>query len=306
MGCRQFMQHPLANAYTGNNQMPRVQQFRERREHDRSHAHDLGAIASHAKAIDAALRIEPQDLPQHLPQAAEIQSIETRHAWARSNSSQRLRIPSTGHSSTAADLHRSPRLRAQNGTDVRLQGGEGLGYKRSGEIKLLHQANRAERKGESAIDFAPAEKTHLQAAAAEIENQPGRKASYGNREYRLAYQPSFFRRADGDEFNACFAVDTRDQGIAIGGLTQGAGGDRGIFIHFVAVEQASEMLESLDGPRHCARVQSLSREDVVPQPNRPARAGELAYLRGRTGARHDCTDRVRSRIQRGNHQWRWG
>ena len=99
------MQHPLANAYTGNNQLPRVQQFRERREHDRSHAHDLGAIASHAKAIDAALRIEPQDLPQHLPQATEIQSIETRHAWAWSNSSQRLGIASTGHSRTAADLH---------------------------------------------------------------------------------------------------------------------------------------------------------------------------------------------------------
>ena len=101
-------------------------------------------------------------------------------------------------------------------------------------------------------------------------------------------------------------VDTRDQDIAIDGFPHGAGGDRRVFIHFVAIEQAPEMQEGFDGPGHRARVQSFSRKYVMTQPNRPARAGKFADLRGRAGTGHDRTDRVRSRVERSNHQRRGG
>src|SRR5437879_7377408 len=202
MGCRQFMQHSFTNAYTGNNQLPRVQQFLERREQDRGHAHNFGAIAPHAKTIHAAVHIEPQNLPEQLPQTAEIQSIETRHPRTRGNSSERLCIASASHSGAAADLHRTPKLRAQHGANVRLQRAESLGCKRSGQIELFHQANRAERKRESAIDSSSAQETHLQAAAAEIENQTRGKSPDRHREDSLAYEPRLFRRTDRCELDA--------------------------------------------------------------------------------------------------------
>ncbi len=63
----QFVQDSLANAHARNDELPRVQHIRERGEKDRRHAHDFGAIASHAKTIHAALDVQPQDFPQHLP-----------------------------------------------------------------------------------------------------------------------------------------------------------------------------------------------------------------------------------------------
>src|SRR5207302_3826781 len=91
MGSRQFMQYSFANAHPGNNHLPHVQQLREPDEQNRRYAHDLGAIASHSKTIHAAVHVEPQDLPEHLPQAAEIQGIETGQARTRSDPSERLR-----------------------------------------------------------------------------------------------------------------------------------------------------------------------------------------------------------------------
>src|SRR5579864_6330927 len=128
-------------------------------------------------------------------------------------------------------------MRAQHGTDMRLQSTESLGCKRAGKIELLHQAHRAQRKRESALDFSPSQEIHLQAAAAEIQNQPRSKAPYRYSEYRLAYKPRLFRSADGDEFNSGLPVDTRDQGVAIDGFAHGAGSHRRVFVHFVAVEQ---------------------------------------------------------------------
>src|SRR5690348_17729013 len=64
------------------------------------------------------------------------------------------------------------------------------------------------------------------------------------------------------------------------------------------------MQKSFEGARHSARVQAFSREHVVAQPNRPARAGKLAYIGGRTGARHNRADGIRARIKSGNYQGR--
>src|SRR5579859_3453804 len=171
-------------------------------------------------------------------------------------------------------------MRAQHGTDMRLQSTESLGCKRAGKIELLHQAHRAQRKRESALDFSPSQEIHLQTAAAEVQNQPRSKAPHRYGEYRLAYQPRLFRCADGNEFNASFAIDTGDQGIAIDGLAHGAGGDRPVLVHFVTIEQVPEMQESFHRTRHRARIQSFSCEYVVSQANRPARAGKFADFSG--------------------------
>src|SRR5438105_2863876 len=241
MGCGQFMQHSLANAHPGNNHLPHVQQLCERNEQNRSHAHNLGAIASHSKTIHAAVHVEPQDLPEHLPQAAEIQGIETGQARTRSDPSERLRIAAASDCGAAPDLHRASKLRLQHRTNVRLQLTQSLRRKRPGEIKLLHETNRAERKRESSVDFSPAQETHLQAAATQIENQSGSKTSCRYPEYCLADEPRLFRRTYGYELDAGLAVDSRNQGITIDGFAHGAGGDGRVSIHFVAVEQAPEM-----------------------------------------------------------------
>ena len=62
----QFVQHSFANANARDDELPRIQEFREGGEEHRRHAHDFGAIAPYTKSIYAPLDVKPEDLPEHL------------------------------------------------------------------------------------------------------------------------------------------------------------------------------------------------------------------------------------------------
>ena len=88
--------------------------------------------------------------------------------------------------------------------DVTAQARKTVRRERSRHVESFHQADGAKRQRQAAFDFATAEEAHLQAAAAEIEDQARRKASDGSAEDGFAHQAGFFGGADDGELDCRF------------------------------------------------------------------------------------------------------
>src|ERR1017187_9829249 len=166
-------------------------------------------------------------------------------------------------------------------------------------MKRLHQAHSPKRQANASLQDPFPQLTEFQAAAAQIENEPGWFGIAERPERSDAHQTGFFFAGDDFEVDLGLMTDPFDQNVAVAGLARRTGGHGAIGRHALPVHDPAELAKRGGGVAESLAVKLSRRKSGMAQANGSANGFDNLPVVGGMHARNDQPERVRAGVDRG-------
>lgn len=231
-----FLEKAFAESDAGNDKGADIEVTREGDENKRGHGHDVGTVAADAVGLHALSDIALEKLGEPLAKQRDFEAGKAVETRAGGDVGEGFSVAAKRHGDGVREIGASGKTRFEKSANVAANLFSFCRADDAREIEGAHEADGAERNLSALSDGVVVQDAEFEAAAAKIGDEARLDFRTHGGEDGFATEARFFLGADDLEGKPGGLLDEADEGVAVLGLTGGAGGHgpilgHGVFVH---------------------------------------------------------------------------